>query len=255
MYSKNNHIIFVEQSADSESYGKTAAFLNAATEQYSDSLLSDEPILVYDENGLALKSAGQLLRCDFTRMLPRLKKNNLSSEMLIKAAKFKGLEQPLCAIDATAGFGEDSLLLAAHGFKVELYEYNPIIAAMLFDALERAKRISGLSGITTRMTLHHENSIGALKTLDYSPDIILLDPMFPERQKSALVKKKFQILHHFESPCTDEEAELLLKSAFEANPRKIIIKRPLKGPFLANIKPSYSLSGKAIRYDCIVINK
>jgi 16S rRNA (guanine1516-N2)-methyltransferase len=81
--------------------------------------------------------------------------------------------------------------------------------------------------------------------------VILLDPMFPERQKSALVKKKFQLLQQLECPCTDEEE--LLQAAINAKPRKIIIKRPAKGPFLANRKPDYSISGKAIRYDCIVI--
>ncbi|MBQ4243593.1 MAG: class I SAM-dependent methyltransferase, partial [Clostridia bacterium] len=37
------------------------------------------------------------------------------------------------------------------------------------------------------------------------------------------------------------------------HPHKIVIKRPLKGPFLAGRKPDYSLQGKAIRYDCIVL--
>ena len=82
-----------------------------------------------------------------------------------------------------------------------------------------------------------------------APDVIYLDPMFPARQKSAAVKKKFQLLHHLEAPCANEE-ELLL-AAIAANPRKVIIKRPIKGPLLAGIKPSYSISGKAVRYDCI----
>ena len=68
--------------------------------------------------------------------------------------------------------------------------------------------------------------------------------------KSALVKKKFQLLHHLERPCEDEES--LLQAAILARPRKIVIKRPLKGSFLAGRKPDYSLKGKAIRYDVLV---
>ena len=75
--------------------------------------------------------------------------------------------------------------------------------------------------------------------------------MFPARQKSALVKRKFQLLQQLEKPCTDERD--LLDAALNMKPRRVVIKRPLKGPYLADIKPSYSINGKAIRYDCIVI--
>jgi 16S rRNA (guanine1516-N2)-methyltransferase len=83
------------------------------------------------------------------------------------------------------------------------------------------------------------------------PDVIYLDPMFPSRQKSALVKKKFQMLHKLEQPC--EEGCKFLEAALDCKPRKIVIKRPIKGEFLGDRKPDYSISGKTIRYDCIVI--
>ena len=75
--------------------------------------------------------------------------------------------------------------------------------------------------------------------------------MFPARRKSGLITKKLQMLQMLENPCADESA--LLAAAVRANPRRIVIKRPLKGPFLAGIKPVYSIKGKAIRYDCIVV--
>lgn len=101
------------------------------------------------------------------------------------------------------------------------------------------------------MTLVNADSISAMRSLGDAPDVILLDPMFPAREKSALIKKKFQLLQRLEQPCSDEEA--LLDAALLAHPHKIVIKRPLKGPFLAGRKPDYSIKGKAIRYDCIVI--
>ena len=155
------------------------------------------------------------------------------------------------ALDATAGLGEDSLLLAAAGFHVRMYEKDPVIAALLEDAMNRAKELPELSAAVSRMELFKEDSISAMKNTDTSPDIILLDPMFPQRQKSALVGKKFQLIHILEKPCEDEKD--LLDAAISAHPRKIIIKRPLKGSFLGGRKPDYSISGKAIRYDCIVL--
>ena len=181
------------------------------------------------------------------------KQSNLQNEMQVKAARIKGQPMPQKIIDATAGFGEDSLILAAAGFDVDLYEFDDIIALLLADGLDRAKNIPELAPIVARMHFHHADSIQAMQNLDYLPDSILLDPMFPSRSKSAMIKKKFQLLQKIESPCSVEEE--LLNAAIAANPKRIIIKRPLKGPFLADKKPSYSLEGKAIRYDCFVFSR
>ncbi len=233
----------------------------------------------YDIDGLTLIKGKLSLKPDFQSLIPRLKKSNLDREYLVKAARIKGVRPELLTIiDATAGLGEDSMILAAAGYRIEMYEHDPVIAALLRDKLRRAAFVPELASITARMHLHEEDSISALRngtapeTLrapgalqhgtapethrapgalqNRRPDIILLDPMFPERQKSASVKKKFQLLHLLESPCSDEES--LLDAAFFAAPRKIIIKRPPKGPFLALRRPDYSISGKAVRYDCFV---
>ena len=96
-------------------------------------------------------------------MLPRLKQGRLQQELLVKAARTKGIEQPW-AIDATAGFGEDSLLLAAAGFTVDLYEQDCVIAALLQDALDRAADDPALAAAVARMHLHAgEDSIAGLR--------------------------------------------------------------------------------------------
>ena len=209
--------------------------------------------LKYTEDGLTLTDGKLSIMVDFKDMLPRLKQSNLQNEMQVKAARIKGQPMPQKIIDATAGFGEDSLILAAAGFDVDLYEFDDIIALLLEDGLDRAKNIPELAPIVARMHFHHADSIQAMQNLDYLPDSILLDPMFPSRSKSAMIKKKFQLLQKIESPCSVEEE--LLNAAIAANPKRIIIKRPLKGPFLADKKPSYSLEGKAIRYDCFVFSR
>ena len=182
-------------------------------------------------------------------MLPRIKQGKIQKELLVRATKIKGVEHPI-AVDTTAGFGEDSLLLAAAGFHVTMYEQNPVIAALLQDALQRTAGAPELKEAIARMELNKGDSIQALEQLSFQPDVIYLDPMFPARQKSAAVKKKFQLLHLLEQPC--KNPEVLVHAALAAQPRKIAIKRPCKGPYLADIKPSYSITGKTVRYDVIV---
>lgn len=257
---------------------------------------AEHPLVLHrTEQGLVLEKDAMSLRCDFKEMLPRVKPGKLQAELLVKASKIKRKE-PLhnntiqtnnkvaqsgitndkslpaspIAIDATAGLGQDSFLLAAAGFTVYMFEQDRIIAALLQDALDRAKSDPALANIVERMHLFAEDSISALQRLGTSlsrdkqipqtsdsqpyltvkPDVIYLDPMFPERTKSAAVKKKFQLLHHLEHPCENEEE--LLGAAMNIQPRKIVVKRMAKGPFLAGKKPSYSIKGKSIRYDCYV---
>ena len=205
--------------------------------------------LVRDDYGLALVGDGMELCGDFSRMLPRLRQGRLQQELLVKAARIKGAEAPT-AVDCTAGLGEDSLLLAAAGFVVTLFERDQTIAALLADALERAAADPRLAEAVGRMTLVADDSIAGLATLPEPPDVVYLDPMFPARTKSAAVKKKFQLLHHLEQPCEEEEA--LVAAALAAQPRKVVIKRPAKGALLAGMKPSYSVAGKAVRYDVLV---
>lgn len=210
---------------------------------------SDALALVLDDRGLSLTDGSLEMRGDLSRMAARLTPANLSRELLVRAARVRGVDRPT-AVDATAGLGEDSLMLAAAGFEVTLMESNPVIFALLDDALGRAALLPELAGPVARMHAVEGDSIEALPKLGFSPDVVYLDPMFPERHKSAAVKKKFQLLHKLEHPCDDPEG--LLAAARGAHPRKVVVKRPAKGPALAGAKPSHSLAGKAIRYDVLV---
>ena len=202
-----------------------------------------------DERGLALVGDGMELRGDFARLLPRLRYDRVGRELLVRAARIKGLAHPT-VVDATAGLGEDSLLLAAAGFEVTLCERDPVIAALLADTLERAAQDERLAGYAAHMHLVPGDAIEILAKLDEVPDVVFLDPMFPEKRKRAATNKKLQLFQQLESPCADEEA--LMAAALAARPRKVVVKRPLKGPYLAGVKPSSSLAGKVVRYDVIV---
>lgn len=203
-----------------------------------------------DARGLALVGDGLALLPDLSEAIPRLKPGRLRQELLVRAAKVRGAEAPT-AIDCTAGLGEDALLLAAAGFSVRLFERNPVVAALLSDELRRAATVPELAEAVGRMEFVEGGSVAALGSLPEPPDVVYLDPMFPARRKSAAVKKKFQLIHRLEQPC--EDAEALLRAAFAARPRKIVVKRPPKGPHLCDEKPSYSIEGKAVRYDCYAL--
>lgn len=212
-------------------------------------MLTDCGLKLKNDDGIYLEdNDGQVLKGDFAKLVPRIKGNNLALELLVKAARTKNCENIPRAVDATAGMGEDSLILAAAGFEVTLFEKNEIIYALLCDALERAEKVDELREIVKRMKPINTDSIEAMQNLDFVPDVILLDPMFPQRQKSALVKKKLQMIQKLESPCADEREMIL--TAIAAKPKKLIVKRPPKGPFLAGIKPDYAIKGKAVRFDC-----
>lgn len=202
-------------------------------------------------DGLSLTDGTLTMRGDFTRLIPRLTHANLTHELLVKAAKDRRAGNPPTVVDATAGMGEDSLLLAASGFEVFLYEADPVIAALLSDTLRRAAAVPELAEAVSRMHFTQGDSIRAMRQLSFAPDVVVLDPMFPERTKSSQVRKKFQLIHQLEAPCGDEEE--LMAAARAAGPLRIVIKRPLKGPYLAGTRPSYSLKGKAVRYDCVIL--
>lgn len=218
----------------------------------------EEPFLQLSESGLSLIKGEMEIKGDFCAMSRRLQNANLRNEMLVKVSgilrnRNTGTDPetlPL-AIDATAGLGEDSFLLAAAGFRVKMYERDLIVAALLQDAIKRGQEDEQAGPVLSRMVLSEEDSIAAMKSMKEKPALILLDPMFPHRQKSSLVKKKFQLLHLLEKPCSDEKE--LMDAAFASGAGKIVVKRPLKGPLLDGRKPSYSVKGKAVRYDCYLV--
>lgn len=205
--------------------------------------------ILFDATGVSLSGYKLTYQGDFEELLRRVSDGRLLHEMLVKAAKTS--EKGLTLIDATAGMGEDSFLLAAYGYEVTLHEQNPVIAALLKDALRRGKKNPAIKDIIGRMHLVEGDSVELLSKRTDPVDVIYLDPMFPARQKSGLINKKMQLIQKLELPCQGEKE--LFDAAINAKPAKIIVKRPLKSPHLADKKPSYMLEGKAIRYDIYVL--
>ena len=135
--STEDFVLYVEEDADQAAAESIADELQINRIQKPSAGSLPARCLLMDAEGLSLVEGTHTLRGDFARFLPRLVPNNLNHELLVKAARLRGAQGPLSAVDATAGLGEDAFLLAAAGFQVWLYERNPVIAALLQDALRR----------------------------------------------------------------------------------------------------------------------
>ncbi len=234
-----------------EGYIRKAEELSA---ELQTDILSEAPkeelYLCIDEDGVSLKEGKMVLRGDFSRLLNRISPAHIQHEKLLRAARLKDVREGK-AVDATAGLGEDSFILAAGGYHVLLCEYNPLIYILLKDTWERALKDPSVSDIAQRMEVRRGDGAKILTELDYEPDLVYLDPMFPAKKKSGISTKKLQLFQRFEAPCSKEEE--LLDAAFTASPRKIVVKRPMKGDPLAMRRPSHSIEGRNIRFDCYVL--
>jgi 16S rRNA (guanine1516-N2)-methyltransferase len=169
-------------------------------------------------------------------------------EAIIKAVGLKG-KTALSVLDATAGLGRDAFVLANSGCVVDMIERSPVVAALLDDGLKRAALDPELSNwVPQRMRLFHGISYQLLSTWHYEqPDVIYLDPMFPHRKKSALVKKEMRLFQQLLGP--DEDADLLLKPALVLAKKRVVVKRPENAGYLNEQKPDMSIVSKKHRFD------
>ncbi|MEZ5537572.1 MAG: class I SAM-dependent methyltransferase [Thiolinea sp.] len=180
----------------------------------------------------------------------RLKFGGGKGQDIAKAVGLNKLKNPH-VIDATAGLGRESFVLASLGCTVTLLERNPLVHALLEDGLQRAadSRDTELSDIIQRMTLIQADARYWLpqQTGTEPADVIYLDPMFPERRKSALVQKEMRFFH--EVVGNDQDDNELLNIARQHCRHRVAVKRPRHAPLLAGEQPAFVISGKAIRYD------
>ncbi|HWJ89137.1 MAG TPA: class I SAM-dependent methyltransferase [Pelagibacterium sp.] len=180
----------------------------------------------------------------------RLRSGEGRGQPLARAVGLKTRPFP-AIVDATAGMGRDAFFLASLGADVTLIERSPQVHAALAAALERARNHSeDLAAIVARMTLLHGDSRKFLP--DLAPEIVLVDPMHPERSKSALVKKQMRDLRDVVGADTD--AHQLLEVALASATRRVVLKWPLRAAAIPGLRaPSHQIVGKTTRYDVFVV--
>ena len=161
----------------------------------------------------------------------------------------------LSLADATTGLGRDAFVLACQGAEVTGYEINSILYSMLSWARAEAKRISLEKGVTELTAvlerLDFVQSDSCLQLKPSSFDVVYLDPMFPQREKSAKVKKEMQILQQL-LPDAASDPDVLFQSCWAAAKYRVVIKRPIKAPLFIKQKPTHQICGKTVRYDVYV---
>lgn len=232
---------------------------------------SIQPILVLDEkNKLSWLSDGLSVAPEWDKLQRRVVSAGRKSELLLQAAK---ITADSTVIDATAGFGHDSLILASTGAQVIMLEEQPLMALLLLAEQQRMSTLPNWQKLMRRLQIINTDalsyfvklqaeSVNDIKENDAKVvDVIYLDPMFPEDSyqdsktgKGAKVGKHMQALHQLARPPTLEEESQLLQSAQaivsqDAGQGRVVVKRPQLAPLLAHQQPSESWHNEAIRFD------
>lgn len=181
----------------------------------------------------------------------RRKYGHAGGEAISKAVGIKKGHRPNI-VDATAGWGRDAFVLATMGCRVHMLERSEVIAKLLEDGLRRAEQDEKIGTlIKNNLSLTCGDSQKELLHTPFEPEVIYLDPIFPHKEKSALVKKEMRILQDVVGQ--DEDADALLNLALTVATNRVVVKRPAYADFLAEIKPQTSIKSKKHRFDIYLI--
>lgn len=199
-------------------------------------------------------------KIDFKGIEYRRRNPNGKNDILFKALGLPALikktnPSSIKIVDATLGLAEDFFYIyqmlsksipLEQNFKLIGIEQNAALFVLLHQALQECNP-------NENGTFIFGNSLDVLPTLT-NVDVIYLDPMFPDKKKSALPRKEMQI---FKTLLNSEmyshlnlDATQLLENALQIAKDRVVVKRPIKGPSIeSKYKVNHSFLGSAIRYD------
>ena len=194
-----------------------------------------------------------MLKCSFIEgpILHRLKYGKGRGQNLAKAVGMK-FNKNRNIIDATAGLGYDSFILASLGAKVTLIERSQKMHELLQNGINEGISFGGeIEKIINRMELLFGDSKDILPKL--TPEVIMIDTMYKERKKTALVKNKMRLVREIVGPDTDYIE--LLEVALNCAKNRVVLKQPRYAEPIKDIKKcSHQIIGKTIRYDIFMTN-
>jgi len=217
-----------------------------------------EALMLVNAGSLSLQQTGNPapgpVAVNFGSSVMRHRRGAGHNELLGRAVGV-GKKPVLRVLDATAGLGRDSFVLADLGCSVLMTEREPVVAALLRSGMLSALGTNDpwLQQVVGRMSLSPADARELAPDKIAGMDVIYLDPMFPGRLKSAAVKKEmalFQLL--LQDTTTADDADALLLWALQQPVARVVVKRPPKAPSLAGRAPSHHIGGKAVRYDVYV---
>ncbi|GJM14194.1 MAG: ribosomal RNA small subunit methyltransferase J [Pseudohongiella sp.] len=177
--------------------------------------------------------------------------SGMRGQNIAKAIGIKGDRRPK-VLDGTAGLGKDAFLMASLGCEVSLLERSPWVHALLEDGLSRTESYGEeVATILSRMRLAYGDLLD-LATDSQQYDVVYLDPMFPERRKSAKVKKDMAALQNLLGHQSD--GERLLEHAKQLATRRVVVKRAKLSPHLGEAAPDILFKGSSSRYDVYLLS-
>ncbi|PSJ80146.1 class I SAM-dependent methyltransferase [Neisseria iguanae] len=237
--------IYIAESADKSARELAQAFGLTIICQ----LPVDGEYLYAGSDGISLCRAGEKgrVQVDFTGGAAQYRRTKGGGELIGKAVNHTA--RPT-VWDGNGGLGRDSFVLASMGLNIHSFEQHPAVACLLHDGLNRALQHPDTAEIARRMTLHFGNTSILMPQTAQAighPDVVYLDPMYPQRQKSAAVKKEMAYFHGLVGTTQDESG--LLNTARAVAKKRVVVKRPRLGEFLNGEKPAYQYSGKNTRFD------
>lgn len=208
-----------------------------------------EPIVLFvGEQQLSLKLDKSHLVVDFASksLLYRIQHGGGRNQAIARAVGIKGGNRPFI-IDATAGLGQDAFVLASLGCRIHCVERSPIIALLLEDGLKRGRNDPNVTEIVQRMHLSIAKAQTVLNTLSDLPDVVYVDPMFVNTNRSALNKLSMRVLREIVG--NDNDAAEVLELALSKAKSRVVVKRNKSSETLIARSPDFSVSGGSTRYD------
>lgn len=224
------------------------AFLNS---EYASLIGEGDALIAFDDGmagmSLLLQAKMKPLVIDFEQLAyrQRLLRGGRQKEPLARAV-MNGIEDGALVFDATAGLGRESMILAHAKAKVIAFERQLPIWIILKDALARASRSRYFP-----FTLPMLQAPGTIASYEgEAPEVIYYDPMFPEREKSAVVKKDMFLFRQVIGE--DKDIEDFIHIALKLATKRVVVKRPSSAPPVstADIQRAYFVDGGQCRFDC-----
>lgn len=178
------------------------------------------------------------LSVDLVRTRKRFKSLPISKRGPLARALGRSTET---VIDATAGWGQDTILMWLMGLEVTAMERSAVIGALLLDGVRRFEQFERVEA-SVRIVVGDARA----RLQDNTADCVYLDPMFPPKRKSsALAKRPLRVLRDLVGD--DDDRDELFECAWQSAGKRLVAKRPAyAAPWR---QPEQTFSGKMMCYD------
>jgi len=172
-----------------------------------------------------------------------------SKEPLVRAVSARSARPP-SVLDATPGLGRDAILLALAGSHMTLVERVPVLVALLEDGVRRAReQLERWARKPLSVHIEYGDSVAWIESTpkEDAPQVIYLDPMFPARSKTALVKLEMRLVREIAGESGDVRP--LFEAALGTARGRVVVKRPKGAEFLCGRRPDFEIDASGVRFD------